>query len=849
MAEYSKVDILRSLYNDKALPPDKMALIKSLEDEGQLEPALQALSQNQQFLASLSGQNQNQPPEQVPQKEGFLQTAARNIRPYLQAGGATAGGIVGAGSGLFTGPGAVVASPAGAIAGGALGYAIGDELADLLENFAGTRKPQPLSVELPQAVRNVAEGMTYEMGGQAAGQAIGQTVKTVAGMPGVQYAVQSAKELAGKVPAMTEAATKKLAGKVLMASTSKGPLIAKNIDEARAIEEAIPGLEFSFGQLTNDPALLKMERASAREPGQMAQNLIDQQNRNDAAIRDFLKSKRPEGEIEDTLKAFGGQQEALTATEKTAQSRLQKETAQLGMGAGQLEAGQTIRAEAEAAKATAKQEGKKLYQEIPQYDWKTINASKLADQADALTKPMNKLENVEANVPWQQINKLKEVLADEGNVVSLKDLDGFQSELKAEIRKIKSGPEVNERKLSRLTQLNNQIENLIQQTSEGITPQAEKLKQARTFWKTEVIDKFKKGDIGEILANKGGGEYRVSDAQIASKFFKPGPTGQQAARQFKNSIGGSQKAMQAIEDAAKQDLLAKFPNGEITEAGLRAWLSRNKLALKELNITSKFDDLTKAREQLTDAISFQNEFNRSEAAKLLGSDPQTAIVNALNKGSKGKAAANLMQQTKGNKAAQAGLRNALDDYILEQAQNPATGMITRLDKLDSLLKKYAPARNVFYEGDKEALKAWQQGRDAFRIAARGTKSPLGGGSDTAENILTSAFKALGVSSGRVGSLVRAFIDPLKKQEMNKVNALVNQALLNPDFAYTLMLAADSAQPGIIKGTLPKFHISGRKQMIKEGVLPEYLRRRLSQHFATITGATFRPLKSEEQPAP
>jgi len=783
------------------------------------------------------------------QKEGFLQTAARNIRPYLQAGGATAGGIVGAGSGLFTGPGAVVASPAGAVAGGALGYAIGDELADLLENFAGTRKPQPLSVELPQAVRNVAEGMTYEMGGQAAGQAIGQTVKTVAGMPGVQYAVQSAKELAGKVPAMTEAATKKLAGKVLMASTSKGPLIAKNIDGARAIEEAVPGLEFSFGQLTNDPALLKMERASAREPGQMAQNLIDQQNRNDAAIRDFLKSKRPEGEIEDTLKAFGGQQEALTAAEKTAQSRLQKETAQLGMGAGQLEAGQTIRAEAEAAKAAAKQEGKKLYQEIPQYDWKTINASKLADQADALTKPMNKLENVEANVPWQQINKLKEVLANEGNVVSLKDLDGFQSELKAEIRKIKSGPEVNERKLSRLTQLNNQIENLIQQTSEGITPQAEKLKQARTFWKTEVIDKFKKGDIGEILANKGGGEYRVSDAQIASKFFKPGPTGQQAARQFKNSIGGSQKAMQAIEDAAKQDLLAKFPNGEITEAGLKAWLSRNKLALKELNITSKFDDLTKAREQLTDAISFQNEFNRSEAAKLLGSDPQTAIVNALNKGSKGKAAANLMQQTKGNKAAQAGLRNALDDYILEQAQNPATGMITRLDKLDSLLKKYAPARNVFYEGDKEALKAWQQGRDAFRIAARGTKSPLGGGSDTAENILTSVFKSLGVSSGRVGSLVRAFIDPLKKQEMNKVNALVNQALLNPDFAYTLMLAADSAQPGIVKGTLSKFHISGRKQIIKEGVLPEYLRRRLSQHFATITGATFRPLKSEEQAAP
>ncbi|MGW8300418.1 MAG: hypothetical protein ACWGNO_00035 [Desulfobacterales bacterium] len=791
---------------------------------------------------------QEQPIElqQPSQPLNLTQRLAQSARPYLQAGGATAGGIIGAGSGLLTGPGAVAASPAGALVGGGLGFAIGDEIADLLENWAGTREPQPIVTELTQAGKNIVEGAAYEAGGQAIGPALKIAGGAAMKVPAIEYSVMAGKELAGKAPAMTKEAVEKLAGKFLKASTSKGPIIAKNIEEARALEEAIPGLKFSYGEMTGDPSLIKLERSAAREPGQFAQELIEQQQNNDRAIRDFLKSKRAEGEIEDTLKAFGATSEELAKKEQVARSGLEAETQKLGMGTGQLEAGQTIRAEAEAAKASAKKEGKKLYREIPQYDWKTINASKLGDEADALTRPMNKLEDVQENVPWKQINRLKEVLAEEGNIVSLKDLDGFQSEIKAEIRKLKSGTgEINERKISRLTQLNSKIENLIEKASTAETPAAQQLKKARTFWKKEVIDKFKKGDVGEILSSKGGGEYRVKDSQIASKFFKPGPAGKESAQQFKNAIGGSAKAMAAIEDAAKQDLLSKFPQGEITEAGLRRWLNQNKHVLKELNLISKFDDITKARAQLNDAISFQNEFNRSEASKLLGSDVQNAIVNALNKGSKGKAAANLMKQTAGNKKAQAGLRNALSDYILEQAQNPTTGMITRLDKLDSLLKKYKPAMNVFYAEDKEALKAWQKARDAFRVASKGRKSPLGSGSDTAENVLTSAFKALGVSSGRIGSLVKAFIDPLKKQEMNKVNALVNQALLNPDYAYTLMLAADAAQPGLIKGTLPKFHLSGRNKMIKEGVLPDYLKRRISQHIATIAGATNRPLQQQE----
>ncbi len=795
----------------------------------------------------------------------FAQQLAREARPYLQGAGATAGAVLGAASGLLAGPAAPATSPAGAVIGGGLGYAIGDEVSDLLENWAGLKEPEPLVAQLTEAGKNIATGAAYEMGGQAIGPALGAAGRQAMKVPAIEYGIISARELLGKAPAMTEQAIKKLAGKFLIANTSKGPLVAKNIEDARALEEAIPGLKFTFAEMTNDPALIKLQRATEREPGKFAQEIIDRRNANDKAIRDFLKSKRPEGEIEDVLTAFGEEKARAGAGVETARAGLEAETERLGMGAGTIEAGQTVRAEAEAAKAGVKKVGKFLYKEVPKFD---IDATPLVKKLDDIVKPMSKIENVEQNVPWGPINRLKEVLSETDNIVTPQDLDGFQSEIKAEIRKLKSGGgEINERKLSRLNQINSAIDGLIQQASSLEAPAAQALKRARTFWSNEVIGKFKKGDVGEILASKAGGENRVKDSQIASKFFKPGAAGQESAKNFIKAVGKSPKAMAAIEDAIKQDLLTKFPQGEITENGLRSWLNRNKLALREYGLTSKFDDVQKARDQLTDAMAFKTEFDRSEASKFLESDVGQAIQKALNTGNKGRSALELMKRTGGNKRAQAGLRNALNDYMIEQAQNQATGMVTKLDTLDKLTRQYEPAMNVFYGDDKAALTAWKQARNAFRTAARSMKSPLmSTQSDSAENIATMIFQTLGVSSGRVGSLVRAFMQPLKNQESTKVKAMLNYALLNPDFAYTLKLAAETAEPSIT-GAIPKASmagrgrfgdvirlmprpiknqfLAGRGEYVRTGELPAYLQRRISQQAATI-GMVYEENKLAEQ---
>lgn len=844
MADQNRASMVIELYQMGQLPEKYTTALKEMEGMGQLEAGAAALADNPNFLQSL-GAAEEQPLTSV-------QRTIQAARPYLQGIGATAGGVLGAASGLLTGPGAPAASPAGAVIGGGLGYAIGDEVADILENWSGLKEPEPLVAQLSEAGKNIAMGAAYEMGGQAIGPALGAAGRQAMKVPAIEYGIISARELIGKAPAMTEKAVKQLAGKFLVANTSKGPMIAKNIEDARALEEAIPGLEFTYAEMTGDPALIKLQRATEREPGQFAQNIIERRNKNDKAIRDFLRSKRPEGEIEDVLEVFGGAKKEAETGVETARQALEAETERLAMGPGTIEAGQVIRAEAEAGKAAAKRAGKKLYKEVPEFE---IDAEPLLDTLDAIEQPMSRIENVQENVPWGPVNRIRAVLESTDNIVTPKDLDGIQSEIKAEIRKLSSGAgEINERKLSRLRQLNSSIDSLLQQASSAEEPAAQALAKARTFWKTEVIDKFKRGDVGEILATRGG-EYRVKDSQIASKFFKPGAAGQESARSFLKSVGTSPKAMTAIEDAAKQDLLTKFPQGEITENGLRAWLNKNKLALKELNLTSKFDDVKKARQQLSDAITFANEFNRSEASKLIGSDVGKSIQTALNSANKGKAAMELMKRTGGNKRAQAGLRNALNDFMIEQAENQATGMVTKLDTLDKLTKQYQPAINVFYNGDKAALTAWNQARKAFRTAARSMKSPLmSTQSDTAENIATMIFKTLGVSSGRTGTLVRAFLQPLKNQEQTKVKALLNYALLNPDFAYTLRLAAETAEP-TIKGKLPKAAMAGRGKFadilrampksvrqqflagqgeyVRTGVLPAYLQRRISQQAATM----------------
>lgn len=85
----------------------------------------------------------------------------------LEAGGAVAGGIAGA----------PVAPPYGTVAGGALGYAGGKRVADII--FETEQEPTTVGAEMAEAAQDVAIGATFEMGGPVAFKFLAQTAKVI----------------------------------------------------------------------------------------------------------------------------------------------------------------------------------------------------------------------------------------------------------------------------------------------------------------------------------------------------------------------------------------------------------------------------------------------------------------------------------------------------------------------------------------------------------------------------------------------------------------------------------------------------------------------------------------------
>jgi hypothetical protein len=104
-----------------------------------------------------------------------------------------------------------------------------------------------------------------------------------------------------------------------------------------------------------------------------------------------------------------------------------------------------------------------------------------------------------------------------------------------------------------------------------------------------------------------------------------------------------------------------------------------------------------------------------------------------------------------------------------------------------VMDKYLPAMKVLYKDSPEKLKALKTLRRAYEIGSRNTRSPLGGGSDTAEN----SFSRVSTVNmlNRKWSMIQAFFKSLGKSKQLAVDELVTRALFDPDYADTLMTAA------------------------------------------------------------
>jgi hypothetical protein len=804
-------------------------------------------------------------------------------------------------SGLTSATGAIIGTPEapgpGTILGGGIGYAIGEEIADKLDEFLGLRERQPLMVEIKESAADVAEGATYEMGGQVLAKGIGGVVNFVA------------KRMQG-IP-LTKAGAKRSVGKQLIAQTDNGPLVAKNYEDARELEELIPGLKFRVGQLTDDPGVVKFERARARMTGDTAAGQAELQTQNTEALKAYITKVKGGADIGDVTGALRAEREGIETGLTEAQKALERETVGISGGPGAVETGQQIRSAARSGQAESRKEAGKLFEDVPQFE---IDASRISSKIDELSQPINRFEDIEGNVP-KEFARIKEALKESNGIATPDDLQGLRSSLTDSLRDAQGAASPNNKMTSRISKLIDEVDTVLKEAGE-VSPQArykgkiirtdklnkelskineklateshftdetvnidqtykelqsakvpgimqqvqegskeysdriakqyriefgkdapmiqgtekvsiakaktrkgeiqkilsesveipktemeasaKKLKTAQQFFKKEVIEKYKHGTIGDILKKSAKGD-KVGNAQVASRFFKPGQKGLQQADEFINAIGDNPQAKQAMEDYIKQDLLEYATNpvtGEVTETKLKTWLAKYKPALKKYGLENKFDSIVKARQSLDDALVLKNKFDKSQASKLLNSDVDKALQNALSSGSKRTEVRKLIKALKGDKKAISGLQNSLIDQIIYKdvaEQTPRT-----MAKLNDQYLKYKPALDEAFKDTPEKIRALNVYRDVMEKLEIGKYSPIGGGSDTAENIVSGIAKRFGLSNSRIVSIVKSVAGILKGNSDKTIDTMLNRAAYDPDFAYTLMLIAKGRKPDVVK---------------------------------------------------
>jgi hypothetical protein len=106
------------------------------------------------------------PAAAAPAQPTMVEKAYKAVRPFaaplVEAGGAIVGGLVGTPMG-----------PLGTVGGAGLGYGIAKEALELGDIYLGGKAPRQGAAQVVEPVRNVIEGSTMEMGGQALGKAVG----------------------------------------------------------------------------------------------------------------------------------------------------------------------------------------------------------------------------------------------------------------------------------------------------------------------------------------------------------------------------------------------------------------------------------------------------------------------------------------------------------------------------------------------------------------------------------------------------------------------------------------------------------------------------------------------------
>ena len=363
-----------------------------------------------------------------------------NARPYLQTA------LEGGGSIAGTIAGTAVGKP---LTGDALGYAVGAEALDALDVSFGIKGSGTLGEEFAELGRNIQSGYTQGMGGQILGKTVQAGIGAMkSGASRLTNAVRRGvsrykAERAPMFSPIRDPSVRKAAGRALSETRPNSAMAMANRYEAEAMQETMPGLNYTRAQKLGTPSSLVLEDSLIRSGVKMqtakslmsgeALSQVQKQEAQDAILK-YYSDKVDTGSIKNFMDTVFIGKNKLEMASTTAEKQARKSVFELGAKTDDYDIGKQLSETVSTKKRKSLQRATELYDEVPNIALRTKTLKKDID--DYVLNEDNLLEPRTTKL----VKLLKEHI-DERPLVGFKTLRKIRTRVNRYIKATGSNPE------------------------------------------------------------------------------------------------------------------------------------------------------------------------------------------------------------------------------------------------------------------------------------------------------------------------------------------------------------------------------------------------------------------------
>lgn len=716
--------------------------------------------------------------------------AARTIVPGVTG---MMGGLIGGGTTLPTGPGAV----AGAVAGSALGYAIGEEGVDRFAEYMLGTEQKPMVEELKEAGGRLAFGAATEYAG----------IKYIG--PAITYlptVLKGSKSLVAKLPksvsqqwaklGITKSARMQKAANIYVANTNNKTIITDSAKEAKRLTDGL-GMKVSRGVIDGDTQTIRFEKGmqqtaegGTRSNEPLKRAVQEDAEHNTKVLGDHIaNAKGSTGEFADVEgMAIKAQDQADDAV-ATAQRALDESPVEFkpAKAMDSSISGKSMYEHAETSMAFNKAQASEKYAELD--DTMRVDKQALLDKLNDIAKPQYAKEGAE-NFPSKLTERIAslEKMIEEGEPLHLAAAQGWRSEVLDAARQGVSRETTSSRQaLKRLNSTADALKDSVNPRRFADNPEGAKLAEINKLYQESVVDLFYKGEVANIL--KGARNDRNTLFTLQDRFFKPGNTGRAVARDFNKVYGDNPTIKAELIDSIDQNLRKSIHtgSGDLKPGNVTGWKNKHKEALDELGLTQRYEDAEAVGKAYESAVNAQKEFEKTAASRMLENQVDDVAKTVMT----GKVAQNydeMFKIVKDSPDAIAGLNNSIVDHMwataskdLNPGQLNAQAYMNIVDKNSVIMRKMIASGS---DGSAK-VKALSEARKAIEMINKKVDASDIDINSIIENAFGANVKAQRTGLPKwIGNAIMALGHGFHLSDKAVIKTL-NRAVMDPDFALAL----------------------------------------------------------------